>query len=81
MSAVTRNATDKVKAIELIDSEILARLIDGVEVGEDYSILIMPDHPTPVSLRTHTSDPVPFVLYRSDKKVITLLNITLKNRP
>ena len=63
------NATDKVKAIELIDSEILARLIDGVEeLGEDYSILIMPDHPTPVSLRTHTSDPVPFVLYRSDKK-------------
>jgi 2,3-bisphosphoglycerate-independent phosphoglycerate mutase len=32
--------------------------------GEDYAILALPDHPTPISIRTHSSDPVPFALYR-----------------
>ena len=36
--------------------------------GEDYRILVMPDHPTPISLRTHTSDPVPYMLYDSTRK-------------
>lgn len=63
------NAGEKVRAVELIDSQILSVLIDGLDrSGEDYSILLMPDHPTPVSLRTHTSEPVPFVIYRSNKK-------------
>jgi len=35
---------------------------------EDFSVLLMPDHPTHTALRTHVSDPVPFVLYRSDKE-------------
>ena len=61
------NAPDKVKSIELIDRDVLGRLIAGLnESGFDYSLLLMPDHPTPVSLRTHTSDPVPFVIYRSN---------------
>lgn len=61
------NAADKVRSVELIDSDVLGRLIDGLnESGFDYSLLLMPDHPTPVSLRTHTSDPVPFVIYRSN---------------
>lgn len=63
------NAQDKKRAIELIDGEVVARVLDGLrESGFDHSILLMPDHPTPVSLRTHTSDPVPFVLYRSNAK-------------
>lgn len=63
------NALDKTRAIELIDRDVLRRVIDGLEKsGCDYSILLLPDHPTPVSLRTHTSDPVPFVLYRSNEE-------------
>ena len=54
----------KVSAIEHIDSEILTPVkeyLDGT--GEPYRILLMPDHPTPVSLRTHTRESVPFVIY------------------
>jgi 2,3-bisphosphoglycerate-independent phosphoglycerate mutase len=39
---------------------------EGLEAaGEDFAMLVMPDHPTPLYCRTHTSDPVPYVLYRS----------------
>ncbi|MEM1486355.1 cofactor-independent phosphoglycerate mutase [Oscillospiraceae bacterium PP1C4] len=59
---------NKVRAIELIDKEILGRLLPALRAdGEAFSILLMPDHPTPLSIRTHTSEPVPFVLYRSDR--------------
>ena len=60
----------KISSIESIDKEILGRIIPYLsEKGEDYTILLMPDHPTPISIMTHVSDPVPFVLYRSDKKL------------
>ena len=36
------------------------------ESGEDYHILLMPDHPTPLNIMTHTSDPVPYILYKSE---------------
>ena len=42
------------------------------EAGEDYRILVLPDHPTPIRIRTHSSDPVPYVLYdstRQNKKI------------
>lgn len=55
---------NKVKAIEMIDEKLLAPLINGLNDFEDYKIIILPDHPTPLSIRTHTSDPVPFVLYQ-----------------
>lgn len=56
----------KVKAIEYIDERILAPVKAGLEAaGEAYRILILPDHPTPIRCRTHTSDPVPFLLYDS----------------
>lgn len=59
----------KIRSIELIDEEIVGPLLAGLEkAGEEYSILVMPDHPTPVSIKTHISDPIPFLLYRSDKK-------------
>ena len=57
---------NKVRAIELIDEKVLKPMMEALDkAGEEYSILLMPDHPTPLALRTHTSDPVPFVLYRS----------------
>ena len=58
---------NKVKSIELIDGKILAPVLQYLEsCGEDFRILVLPDHPTPVRLRTHTIDPVPFLCYSSD---------------
>ena len=56
----------KIQAIANIDERILAAVKAGLDAaGEDYRILVLPDHPTPIRCRTHTSDPVPFVLYDS----------------
>lgn len=60
---------NKVKAIEEIDKKILAPLLEKLKELDDYTILIMPDHPTPLSTMTHASDPVPYLLYRSNKPV------------
>ncbi len=56
----------KIRSIELIDEQIVGPLLAGLEkAGEDYSILVMPDHPTPIAIKTHVSDPIPYLLYRS----------------
>lgn len=55
---------NKVKAIEMIDSRVLPVLEEGLEQYEDYKILLLPDHPTPIVTRTHASDPVPYLLYQ-----------------
>ena len=61
---------NKVRAIELIDEKILAPLVDYLEKsGDDFKILVCPDHPTPLEIRTHTSNPVPYMIYTSNKKV------------
>ena len=61
---------DKIKAIELIDDLVIGPVAEGLEqAGEDYRILILPDHPTPVRVRTHTGDPVPYMLYDSTNAV------------
>jgi len=64
------DAPGKVLSIEKIDEFIAGPVMKYLEdnlqkTGEDYKILILPDHPTPVSLRTHSEDPVPFLLYSS----------------
>lgn len=60
---------NKVKAIEYIDSRVLPIVIKGLEeIGEDYKIMILPDHPTPLSKRTHASDPVPYMIYQKSKE-------------
>jgi 2,3-bisphosphoglycerate-independent phosphoglycerate mutase len=61
----------KVMAIERIDADILGPVYDWLfennkRTGEEFRILFLPDHPTPLSLRTHTSEPVPFMMYASD---------------
>lgn len=57
----------KILSIELIDSVVVKYIKEEMDKsGEAYTMLIAPDHPTPISLKTHVSDPVPFVLYRSD---------------
>ena len=55
---------NKVKAIEMIDSRVLPILEEGLEQYEDYKILLLPGHPTPIVTRTHASDPVPYLLYQ-----------------
>jgi len=60
---------NKVKAIELIDNQIVRVLKEELEKsGEDFKMMILPDHPTPLSLRTHTREPVPFVIYQSNNE-------------
>ncbi len=57
----------KVKAIEDIDKFIVAPLLQRLEAeGDDWRILVLPDHPTPCALRTHTADPVPFAMAGKD---------------
>ncbi|MBE6547629.1 MAG: cofactor-independent phosphoglycerate mutase [Ruminococcaceae bacterium] len=57
---------NKVLSIELIDKKILAPVHEYLKgCGEDFKIMILPDHPTPTRLRTHTIDPVPFMIYSS----------------
>lgn len=60
---------DKVKSIEYLDSRLIAKVRQAMEnAGEDYRMLVLPDHPTPIRIRTHTSDPVPYVLYDSTRQ-------------
>lgn len=56
----------KVKAIENLDELIIKPIVEGLEAcHEDFRVVILPDHPTPISLRTHTADNVPYLLYDS----------------
>lgn len=56
---------EKIYSIEQIDEKVLRPIYDFLEsTGEDYAILVLPDHPTPLKIRTHSAEPVPFVLYR-----------------
>ncbi len=59
------NMQHKLQAIEDFDRQVVGTVLEGIKKFDDYVILCMPDHPTPVKLMTHTSDPVPFVIYRS----------------
>lgn len=57
---------NKVKAIHYLDQRVIKPVIDGMEAsGEEFRLLVLPDHPTPIRLRTHTDDPVPYLLYDS----------------
>lgn len=61
---------EKIEAIEYLDRRVIKRITDALEeAGEDYRILVLPDHPTPIRVRTHTKDPVPYLLYDSRKEL------------
>lgn len=56
----------KIKAIENLDSRVIRIVKEEMDAsGEEYRLLVLPDHPTPIRVRTHTSDPVPYLLYDS----------------
>ena len=62
----TRN---KILSIEYLDSRIVQPVVHALTAaGEDFRVLILPDHPTPIRCRTHTADPVPFILYDSTRQ-------------
>lgn len=59
----------KIKAIEDIDKIVVGRILrEAPERFKEFKILLLPDHPTPIKLKTHTSDPVPFIIYDGKKK-------------
>ena len=61
---------DKIASIEYIDEQVIGPVADALgKAGVDFRMLVMPDHPTPVHVRTHTSDPVPYMLYDSTAPV------------
>lgn len=63
------SAERKVQAIENLDQRIIRPIVEGLTgAGEDFRMVILPDHPTPVSIRTHTADNVPYLLYDSTMK-------------
>jgi 2,3-bisphosphoglycerate-independent phosphoglycerate mutase len=53
----------KIEAIEVFDEKIVGAILKGMNDFRSYRVMVLPDHPTPISLRTHTADPVPFVIY------------------
>ncbi|WP_321421499.1 cofactor-independent phosphoglycerate mutase [uncultured Methanobacterium sp.] len=54
---------EKIKAIERIDRRILKKLREKLPSIDDYALAVLPDHPTPIDIRTHTSDPIPYAVY------------------
>ena len=60
---------NKVLAVEKIDKEILSPVLAYLQsTGEDFKVMVLPDHPTPIRIRTHSIDPVPFFIYSSTKE-------------
>ena len=56
----------KIEAIEAFDEKIVGRILRGMKEFKQYKVLVLPDHPTPLSVRTHTADPVPYVIYSNE---------------
>lgn len=72
-------AKEKARSIELIDEKVVKKVIEGLkEAGEDFKLMILPDHPTPVSTRTHAADPVPCLIYDSRNKISGIPGFTEK---
>ena len=60
-----KDVEGKIKGIELIDEKILTPIFNALDGKEDFKIMVLPDHPTPVSIGSHTADPVPYFIYDS----------------
>lgn len=60
---------NKIKAIELIDEHVLGPVVEFLKTYDDFAVLVCPDHPTPLSIQTHSSTPVPYIIYSSKDEV------------
>lgn len=71
---------DKVKSIEYLDSRLIAPIKAAMEAaGAEFRMLILPDHPTPLAIRTHTADPVPYLIYDSTRQLRKRDRLTEEN--
>lgn len=69
------DAKNKIYSIEQIDSQVVKTVVEGLKArGEEFAVLIAPDHPTPISTMTHCSDPVPYLLYKSNKEYLSTVS-------
>ncbi len=59
----------KIDAIEAFDEKIVGAILEGMKHFKRYKVLVLPDHPTPLSVRSHTADPVPYVIYSNEDGV------------
>ena len=74
------DALNKKLSVELIDKKVVGFLREELSKrGVDYKMLILPDHPTPIKLKTHVSDPVPYIIYDSTNEKETNLCYNEKN--
>jgi 2,3-bisphosphoglycerate-independent phosphoglycerate mutase len=62
---------EKIKAIEDLDVKVLGPMLDGLRRLGDFRLMVLPDHPTPLSIKTHARDPVPYVIYDSRRDMVT----------
>ncbi len=70
----------KIQSIEALDGRVIARVKEQMDAsGEPYRMLIMPDHPTPIRYRTHTRNPVPYILYDSTRQRKTMNHYSEKD--
>lgn len=68
-------AKNKIKSIELIDENVIKKVVLGLEKAEeDYTVMILPDHPTPIETKTHAPEPVPYLIYSNVKNNCTNSN-------
>ena len=61
----------KIDAIEAFDEKIVGAILVGMKEFERYKVLVLPDHPTPLSVRSHTADPVPYVIYSNEEGALS----------
>lgn len=60
----------KIQAIEDFDARVVGPVLEGIKRFGDYKILVMSDHPTPIDIRTHINEPVPFAIYSSEDQSV-----------
>ncbi len=56
----------KIETIEIFDEKIVGAILKGMKDFERYKVMVLPDHPTPLSIRTHAADPIPYVIYSNE---------------
>lgn len=59
------NIEEKIKSVELVDEKVLKFIMNNITDFKEYAIMILPDHYTPISIKTHSEEPVPFMIYRN----------------
>lgn len=71
-AAHTGNLENKIKAIEDFDEKVVGTVLKGVKKFGDFRVIVLPDHATPISIKTHASDPVPFAIYPASGEAVRM---------